>query len=198
MDIGQRTEDRIADGALRLVARLGVREVSMSDISHEAGVSRGTLYRYFPSRDAVLMAAERRVEQTLGAALDSATARQPQPEQRLEVVLAALHAYVTERPALLQILEAEPRLALDYFARRLPVLVGLLARSLQPVLVAAPAVRDRLMDEEQLAEVVLRTLLARRMLPSPAATQTDEQELLVLSGLLGVPVAQRERWREAG
>jgi AcrR family transcriptional regulator len=192
------TGDRIAEGALRLLARRGVREVSMTEVCQEAGVSRGTLYRYFGSREEVLAAAEGRVEQTLADALEAAVAARPDPGSRLEVVLTALHRYVSDRPALLLILEREPRIALDYLARRLPVLVGLLARALEPVLHEAPAVRQQLLGEDQLAEIVLRTVLARRVLPGSASPQTDEQELLVLAGLLGVPVHRAEQLSKAG
>ena len=45
------TVNRILDGALRALARRGLRKLSMSDICEEAGISRGTLYRYFKSKD---------------------------------------------------------------------------------------------------------------------------------------------------
>lgn len=41
------THTRILDGALSALARRGVRKLSMSDVGAEAGISRGTLYRYF-------------------------------------------------------------------------------------------------------------------------------------------------------
>src|SRR3546814_2736044 len=47
---------KILDGALRAIGEMGARRLSMRDISDASGVSRGTLYRYFSSREEVLAA----------------------------------------------------------------------------------------------------------------------------------------------
>ena len=67
------TEERIVSAALRLIGRRGVKRLGMQEISEAAGVSRGTLYRYFPSKVHVLVAAanydERRFTDGLAAAV---------------------------------------------------------------------------------------------------------------------------------
>jgi AcrR family transcriptional regulator len=53
---GQRTEaacDRILEAAAELFADRGVEAVAMFDIARAAGCSRATLYRYYPSREAL-------------------------------------------------------------------------------------------------------------------------------------------------
>lgn len=45
------TKDMIVDAALRLFAEGGYAETSMSSIAEEAGVSKGTLYLYFSSKE---------------------------------------------------------------------------------------------------------------------------------------------------
>ena len=47
---------KIMDGTLRAINSIGARRLSMSDISESSGVSRGTLYRYFASKEEVLAA----------------------------------------------------------------------------------------------------------------------------------------------
>jgi AcrR family transcriptional regulator len=42
------TRERIMTAAIRCVERTGVRAVSLEDVASEAGVSRTTIYRYFP------------------------------------------------------------------------------------------------------------------------------------------------------
>ena len=72
------TEERILVAALGLIGRRGVRRLGMQEIAEAAGVSRGTLYRYFPSKEQVLTAAaaydERRfsdgVDRLLAAAFE--------------------------------------------------------------------------------------------------------------------------------
>jgi AcrR family transcriptional regulator len=56
-------EDRsqqILDAAAALILRLGYDKTSMSDVAQEAGVSRGTVYLYFASKDRLIEALVRR------------------------------------------------------------------------------------------------------------------------------------------
>ena len=53
-ELSLRTRERILDGAMAAIARHGLAKLGMSDVSVSAGVSRGTLYRYFPSREELL------------------------------------------------------------------------------------------------------------------------------------------------
>src|SRR5579885_3233177 len=48
------TRDKILEGARQAISVHGLKRVGMSDVSDAAGVSRGTLYRYFPSREQLL------------------------------------------------------------------------------------------------------------------------------------------------
>jgi AcrR family transcriptional regulator len=50
------TRERILDGAVQAVALHGLSKLGMSDVSRSAGVARGTVYRYFASRDELLNA----------------------------------------------------------------------------------------------------------------------------------------------
>src|SRR5271154_6251827 len=72
------TEERILTAALALIGRRGVRRLGMREISEAAGVSRGTLYRYSPSKEHVLAGAadfdERRFTTGLDEVLAAAAA----------------------------------------------------------------------------------------------------------------------------
>ena len=46
---------RILDAAGRCIVRRGNTQFRMGEVSDEAGVSRSTVYRYFPGRDDVLL-----------------------------------------------------------------------------------------------------------------------------------------------
>ena len=46
--------DRVLDAAAALLAQHGIRRTSMDDVAREAGCARPTIYRYYPSRDALL------------------------------------------------------------------------------------------------------------------------------------------------
>jgi AcrR family transcriptional regulator len=63
------TPDRIVDAAERCIRRWGIRRVSMNDVAREADVSRGSVYRYFADREALVQAVlERSSERSIEAA----------------------------------------------------------------------------------------------------------------------------------
>ncbi len=51
------TEQRIIDATLTCLDRWGVDKTSLNDIAHEAGVTRPTVYRYFPGKEDIVQAA---------------------------------------------------------------------------------------------------------------------------------------------
>ena len=53
---GADKREAILAAALRLVSRLGLHNTPMSAVAREAGVAAGTLYLYFPSKEAMLNA----------------------------------------------------------------------------------------------------------------------------------------------
>jgi TetR/AcrR family transcriptional regulator, repressor for uid operon len=68
-------EDRrveILEAARRCVARSGFHQSSMQDICAEAGMSPGNLYRYFPSKEAIIAGIAERDRAEVGAELGAA------------------------------------------------------------------------------------------------------------------------------
>jgi AcrR family transcriptional regulator len=50
------TERRILETASRLFLRYGFEKTTMDDIAREAGIAKATLYRYWPSKEALFEA----------------------------------------------------------------------------------------------------------------------------------------------
>jgi AcrR family transcriptional regulator len=63
----QRNRERIQDVAKEAFTRMGA-NISLDDVAKEAGVGAGTLYRHFPTRDALLEAVYRTEVEKLAAA----------------------------------------------------------------------------------------------------------------------------------
>ncbi|MGD1029021.1 TetR/AcrR family transcriptional regulator [Candidatus Binatus soli] len=61
----QERERRIIKAAERLFARKGYVEVAMEDVAGRAGFAVGTIYNYFPSKSALLLAIVRRETESL-------------------------------------------------------------------------------------------------------------------------------------
>jgi AcrR family transcriptional regulator len=89
--------DAILDTAAALVARQGLRSVTMSQIAHETGIGRATLYKYFSGVEPILIAwHERHVTQHLDH-LRQLRNQAGEPGARLEAVLHAFARIAFER-----------------------------------------------------------------------------------------------------
>jgi|WetSurMetagenome_2_1015567.scaffolds.fasta_scaffold94009_3 AcrR family transcriptional regulator len=63
------TKEKILHSALTLFSTMGIGNTSMNDIAYQAGVTRVTVYRYFPNKEELVQAAFLRVEQVFQDAL---------------------------------------------------------------------------------------------------------------------------------
>lgn len=81
--------DAVLDSAAALVAEVGLTEVSMSAVAERSGIGRATLYRYFPTLDAVLVAWHQREVDRHLAELEAVSSGAGSAVERLRAVLAA-------------------------------------------------------------------------------------------------------------
>jgi AcrR family transcriptional regulator len=102
----RRNRQRLLDAALQVYAEHGADDASLDEIARRAGVGIGTLYRHFPTRQALLEAVYRdQVEELCAVAreLDGEA-----PEQALERWLRALMAFATTKKNLSGALTSGP------------------------------------------------------------------------------------------
>jgi TetR/AcrR family transcriptional regulator len=84
---------RILDAAGRCIVRRGNTQFRMGEVSDEAGVSRSTVYRYFPGRDDVLLGLMlMRVDNALGDLVRSLPAPDDPVRSVPEMVLARVES----------------------------------------------------------------------------------------------------------
>lgn len=163
------TVETIVAGAARALANRGVRKLSMSDICAEAGVSRGTLYRYFKNKEDVLEALAQHVLASMAVALDEAVAAHPALEDRLQVVLSTLGQLAGRMPYTNAVLETEPGFALDFFRRSMPEFRAMLEPTLELALRTSPPVASGLLSVADLCELFERVMLSTYLVPTPTA-----------------------------
>lgn len=96
MSTDERREQLLAAGA-ELLGRLPYNEVSIGEIAAAAGVSKGLLYHYFPTKKDFVLAALRRGERELG----ELTAPDPNlpPAEQLDAALDRFLDFVEEHAA---------------------------------------------------------------------------------------------------
>lgn len=87
----QRNRERVLEAAKEAFTRLGA-NASLDDIAKQAGVGPGTLYRHFPTRDALIEAVYRaEVEKLAAAARDFAEVMPPLEALRAWMLLFVDH-----------------------------------------------------------------------------------------------------------
>ena len=79
--------DAILEATRRVIAERGPGKFTMSAIAAAAGVSRPTLYRWFPTKDALLEALSAYEEQLFDARLRAVIEAQRSPGRRLDAAL---------------------------------------------------------------------------------------------------------------
>lgn len=185
-ELNVRTRERILDGAMAAIARHGLSKLGMSDVSVSAGVSRGTLYRYFPSREELLQSLAafetRRFQERTEAALAAVPAGAP----RLEAALQLVTSYVAEHPAIRRVIETEPAFVLGYLRAEFPTLRAATGAFLAPLLAQTDPVRQGLATTEQLVDWMTRVMISAVLFPDPNPERMA-QALTAVYRLLQVP-----------
>lgn len=108
--------DRILAATITCLARYGVAKTTLDDVAQEAGCARATVYRYFPGKQALVLAAADReadaiVAKTLAAGADATTL-----EDALVAMLTTAARQISEHPALQLALRHEPELVLPHLS----------------------------------------------------------------------------------
>lgn len=161
------TVERILDGAVRALARHGHHKLSMSDVCAEAGVSRGTLYRYFKSREALIEAIAVHVKEGVRDELRRAVNERPEPEHRVRTILDVVIEYQWLHPESTQIVNLEPGFAQQFIRGVFPEFVEIVAEALEPASAHIAPIRDGLLTVEQLARLMLRVAASAVFVPGP-------------------------------
>ncbi|MEC9347539.1 MAG: TetR/AcrR family transcriptional regulator [Pseudomonadota bacterium] len=109
------TVEAILEAAARILEEGGAAACTTNAVAARAGVSIGSLYQYFPGRDALVAALVRSTSANLLAELEAAArCNDTEPDARLEAMVAAAVAHQLDRPRLARVLDLEEgRLPLD-------------------------------------------------------------------------------------
>jgi AcrR family transcriptional regulator len=91
----QRNRERILDVAKKAFTRGGA-DISLDDVASKAGVGPGTLYRHFPTRDALLEAVYRTEVERLAAA-EKELSRTKSPIQALQAWMLLFVDYIAAK-----------------------------------------------------------------------------------------------------
>ena len=163
----------ILAAARRAIAEKGPGKLTLSAVANAAGVSRPTLYRWFPTKEDLLAALTEYEQDQFYEGLRAEINAHRTPSRRLDAALRYLVTYLDESMGSDPI-GVDPAFALRSLQDSLSAQVETLTGLLGPALDQVPAVRSKAMTRRQAAEVFLRVAYSHYLVPHP-----DTEELLV-------------------
>ncbi|MET0882531.1 MAG: helix-turn-helix domain-containing protein [Acidimicrobiales bacterium] len=158
--------EAILTATRRVIAERGPGKFTMSAIATTAGVSRPTLYKWFPTKDALLEALSAYEEELFDARLQAVIEAQRTPARRLD---AALRCLVTYLDGLMgpDPIGADPGFAIQSLASSLEPQTASFVRRLGDAFETVPAVRQGRLSREAAAEMFLRLAYSHYLVPHP-------------------------------
>jgi AcrR family transcriptional regulator len=98
---------QILDAAARLFAKHGFADADTQLLADDLGIGKGTLYRYFPSKKALFLAAADRVMRQLRAEIDKSIDGVADPLDRIAVAIKTFLAFFADNPDFVELLMQE-------------------------------------------------------------------------------------------
>lgn len=106
-ELPQRRRRQILEIATRQFAQNGFAATDVQCVADELEVGKGTIYRYFPSKEALFLAAVDQGMQQLKVAVDLAADRAETAIERVELAVRAYLEYFDEHPEVIELLILE-------------------------------------------------------------------------------------------
>jgi AcrR family transcriptional regulator len=142
-----RNREQLLAAAKAAFAEAGA-DVPLEEIARQAGVGIGTLYRHFPTRDALLAAVYRREVEQLAQSATDLLAERP-PAEALEAWLYLLVDYMATKRVIAPALRASPGEGAQAYAASGPAITGAV-QGLVAAAAAAGAIRSDLGEDDVL------------------------------------------------
>ena len=182
------TSEVILAAALRTIRTRGPEKLSMSAVAAEAGVSRPTLYRWFPTKALLLGAITAYEVEQFDVGLQALADEHRDPGRRLDAALRYVVTYLDETLGTDSI-RVDAEFALQGLNDSLRAQVTALARVLGDALDEVPAVDAGQITREEAAEMFLRLAYSQYLVPNPDA----EALLATMRAFAGLPSRRRRR-----
>jgi AcrR family transcriptional regulator len=164
--MGQRstTVESILEAARSAIAERGPGKLTLSAVAGAAGISRPTLYRWFPTKEDLLAAISTYEEERFDIGLQRVIDAHRAPKRRLDAALRYLMNYLDES-TMPDPIGVDPEYALQSLAASLTPHVEILSRLLGDALLEVPAVQAGALTPEEASELFLRMAYSHYLVP---------------------------------
>jgi len=103
----ERRREQILDAAVKLFAEDGYTDADTQVLAANLKIGKGTIYRYFPSKRELFLAAADRAMQQLQVVVNQATSAVEEPLERIAVAIQAYLDFFDNRPEYVELLMLE-------------------------------------------------------------------------------------------
>jgi AcrR family transcriptional regulator len=166
-ELKRKMSDRILDGAEQAIGRIGLGKLNMLEVGRSAGVSRGTVYRYFPNREELLTALANREGERLYAHLAEALRNTRTRSDRFEVLMRHAAWHVREHPVLRQLSETDPDFLLRSIRKNFDSIRATVAELVLPLADDLAPVKSGIVTADEFVDWITRILLSAYLFPDP-------------------------------
>ena len=157
------TGTRILDAAFDRVMDVGLARTTVEDVARAAGLSRQTIYRYFPSKEHLITALVLREEERFLDGIRDAFAKDPGLEAALFDGILFCLRFAREHPLLDRLLATDPETLLPYLTTRGAPVIRRAREVLKDLLLKKAWVRADLLDAA--ADAAVRTVVSYALTP---------------------------------
>jgi TetR/AcrR family transcriptional regulator len=165
----------ILDAAQRVFEQYGARRANVEDVARAAGISRSTLYRAYPTKEALLQAVLDREIDEFFDQLDALASGLPPREAIVKCFTAGI-ALTHEIPLLARLVESEPEIITGIGgSARTSVVIGSAHRVSQTLRRSGATMPDD--DLHVVAELMLRIAYTYMLNPHGAVDLTDPKSV---------------------
>lgn len=106
-ELPERRRAEILDAATMVFSKHGFAAADVQEIAEKASVGKGTVYRYFPSKEGLFLAAVDYGMRNLKAAVDAGVATAKHPLEQIAVGVRAYLTFFDEHPEIVELLVQE-------------------------------------------------------------------------------------------
>jgi AcrR family transcriptional regulator len=165
--------EKLLDAACEAFVEHGVARASMGDIARRAGCARGTLYRYFSSRDALNLAYVEHWASIIGARVRAQVAEIEDPKERLVEGIQSALAEVRQTPATAVWFDPEGSGMAASVSADSRVIDGLVSGFVQSLLGSDEMLEDEALRRRWLVRIIVS------LLSMPCESEAEERACVV-------------------
>ena len=176
------TASRILSAAFDCISDVGLGRTTVEDVARAAGITRQTVYRYFPSKDHLITALVLREEEKILDGIRAAFEADPDLESSLRDGLLFCLRFVREHPLLDRLLSTDPETLLPYLTVRAAPAIRRARDVFKQLIVQKAWVRANIVDAA--VDAAVRVALSYALTPpdrSPEVVARDLAQILTMA-----------------